>query len=125
MKPSIVTACIFGVGVLLATALYFVGDGITPSEERPENLGSESSQAGVIIHGMDSPGWIQNTTSNTLRVKAVWIFRGETTQWIRELKPTEKMKAYISNQHGFHVYTLDGAEIAWITPVLNGPRSVN
>src|SRR3989344_696157 len=108
--------------VLCACLLLIACDStsVKPGRERPENLSSESVSAGVIIHGYTSPGWIQNTNSFPVRIKQVWIFRGETTDWLDVFQPGEKRPQYISHQHGFHIYSLEGAEIGWIRPERNG-----
>lgn len=89
-------------------------------EDRPENRNSESSEGGVTVHGFSAYGWIENGNSFPVRVKGVWIFQGETTQWITEFAPGERQPMFVSHQNGFHVYTLDGVEIGWIRPVQNG-----
>lgn len=105
---------------VLILALLLAACSFKPCEERPENFNSESVAAGVVVHGYASPGWIQNTNSYPVRIKQVWIFHGEATKWIDAFQPGEKRQQYISHQHGFHIYTLDGVEIGWICPVQNG-----
>ncbi len=106
----------------IALLLLFAACDLRPAEQRPENLNSKSSSAGVVVHGYASPGWIENTNPFPVRIKQVWIFRGEFTEWINEFQPGEKKHQYISHQHGFYIYSLDGAEIGWIRPEQNGSR---
>lgn len=119
MKLKYIGVCFFS---LLIGILLFLGNQ-PRAEERPENLNSESVSAGVIVHGHDSPGWIQNTNSVPVSITQVWVFRGETTEWTRVFKPMEKESRYISNQHGFHISTVDGGNIGWIRPYQNGLAS--
>lgn len=81
---------------------------------------SETKNSGVIVHGWESDGWIENTNDFPVRIKEVWIYRGETTVWINIFLPNQKIEQFISQQHGFHIYTLDGIEIGWIQPIRNG-----
>lgn len=83
-------------------------------------VNAESRAAGVVVHGCSTEGWIRNDSGETLRIKQVWIFRGETTEWLLVFKPGQKKQQYISPQHGFHVYNMDGVEIGWIRPTRNG-----
>jgi len=70
--------------------------------------------AGITVHGYCKKGWIRNDNDFPVRIKQVWIFKGETTQWIKIFQPGEIYHQYISHQHGWHVYTIDGVEIGWI-----------
>lgn len=106
--------------ILALSSLLLAGCDFRPAYKRPENLNSESESAGVVIHGYTSPGWIQNTNPFPVRIKQVWIFRGETTQWIDVFQSGDKQPQYISHQHGFYIYSLDGVEIGWIKPECNG-----
>jgi|GEM_PF-5670042 len=119
-KPrAIAIGAIVSILVAIIIGMLVFGDN-TPSEKRPENLNSESVSAGVIVHGFCSPGWIKNVNPFPVRVKQVWIFQGETTKWVEVLQPNEEIPLYVSHQHGFHVYSLDGVEIGWIRPWQNG-----
>ncbi|MFA5070099.1 MAG: hypothetical protein WC528_02355 [Patescibacteria group bacterium] len=93
---------------------------VKPASKDPEFLNSESAAAGIVVHGYCTSGWIKNTNSYPVRIKEVWIFKGETTDWIDVFQPGEQRPQYISGQHGFHIYTLDGIEVGWIHPVRNG-----
>lgn len=106
--------------LVIVISLSLIACDMRPADQRPENLNSESSSVGVIVHGYTSPGWIQNNNSYPVRIKRVWIFRGETTEWINVFQPGEKRLQYISHQHGFHIYLLDGTEVGWIKPEQNG-----
>ncbi len=94
----------------------------TSTSEKPECYNSESTSEGVIVHGFGSVGWIQNTNSFPVRIKEVWIFRGENTLWIKVFQPGEKLGQFISHQHGFYIYDLNGIEMGWIQPTKNGPK---
>jgi hypothetical protein len=108
--------------ILVVASLLLSACDMRNAEDKPENYNSESVEAGVIVHGYTSPGWIQNTNPYPVRVKEVWIFDGETTDWVETLQPGEKIPSYISHQNGFHIYTMDGIEVGWIRPYPNGQR---
>ena len=48
--------------------------------------------AGIMFHSenIHSGITLSNTTDSILIVKCVYLFRGETTQWIKTLKPHEE-----------------------------------
>jgi hypothetical protein len=117
--PSVILAFAFASIVVLVATMALPTE---PVQEIIEYSNSETRSAGVTVHGYATQGWIQNNNSNLVRVKQVWIFNGETTQWIKELKPGEKIDEYIDPQHGFYVLTKEGGEIGWIKPEKNGKR---
>lgn len=116
MKRLIATVCCFIV-------LGLIGGCGTPKAETPEFYDAESVSAGVLVHGYCGGGWIKNTNDFPVRVKRVWISKGESTQSIDVLAPGEVHSLFVSHRHGFYVTTLDGVEIAWIRPNPNGPKS--
>lgn len=77
---------------------------------------AEVSSAGVVLYGWASDGWIKNTKDFPVRIKQVWIFRGETTEWIEVFEPGQIRHQFISHQHGFHIYNTNGVEIGWLRP---------
>lgn len=69
----------------------------------------------IIVEGCSSDGYIQNVGNNTVRIKAVWQYKGETTQWIKEFKPMQKHEMYINgHQQGLYIIDLNGTEIGFI-----------
>src|SRR3989344_7424808 len=88
---------------LLALSPYFIlvtSACFIPSAERP-NINAETIEAGVVVHGFFSPGYIQHNNSFPVRIKGVYISKGEITQWIKVFQPGEKKeidRVYI--QHG-------------------------
>ena len=71
-----------------------------------------NTEYGVELKGYNVNGYIKNIGSEPIRIKSVWVFKGETTQYIKVFKPNEIRKQYISYQNSF--YILDpktGAEI--------------
>ena len=59
-------------------------------------------------------GYIKNNNDFDIRIKCVWIFKGETTVFIKKLKPKARIDMHISFQHGFHIYDMKGIEIGWV-----------
>jgi hypothetical protein len=108
---------------LVALAIFAVHTYRVDSARRqsPEYLHSESSEAGVVVHGYCTMGWIQNTNDFPVNIKQVWVYKeAERTVWSKEFPPGKKLEQpYISHQHRFYVYNMDGGEIACITPVKN------
>jgi len=100
--------------------LVLIGCDMRPSDQRPENFDAETTNAGVVVHGYDCAGYIQNTNQVPVRVKQVWAFRGETTIWLKVFQPEEKQAQYVSNQNRFYVYDMNGVEIGFIYPSDNG-----
>jgi len=88
---------------------------------------ARSSSGGVTVHGYtnnhwttEPNGWIVNNNDFPVKVKRVWVARSETTQWIKELGPGEKMHELIYRQHRFYIYNTEGGEIGFIYPRPNG-----
>lgn len=85
------------------------------------NPNAETKSAGVVVHGYESAGWIQNTNTFPVRIKRVTVDRGESTKWIEVFAPGDKKQmCFVSAWSGFHIHTLDGVEIGWIKPEKNG-----
>ena len=59
--------------------------------------------------------WINNTNNFSVRIKQVWQFHGETTQWIDEFEPFETRHQEFDQQMGWHIYTINGTEMGWIS----------
>lgn len=85
---------------------------------------AESTSAGVVVHGCDASGWVRNNNRFPVRVKKVYLdctySCSEQTESIEVFQPTQKMFDYISRRDGYHVFSMDGAEIGWIRPYPNG-----
>lgn len=83
-------------------------------------------EAGIIVEGFNRSmgykpnGSITNMNNFPVRIRQVWIFKGETTQWVKVFEPYETKIQSISYQHGWHIYTLDGIEIGWLRYKLRG-----
>ncbi len=105
---------------IIVLSIVFAACDTTPAEKRPENLNSESMSAGVVAHGFTSPGWIQNQNMFPVMIKQVWLFHGESTQWVKVFQPGEKQFQYINHQYGYHISSVGGNEIGWIKPERNG-----
>jgi len=67
--------------------------------------------AGVVI---SSEGWMKNTNDHPVRIKHVYIFRGEETKWFKVLQPGQRIGQSIYHQYGFYILTMDGVEIGYI-----------
>ena len=82
-----------------------------PWGRRPNNTVREG---GLVIRGWDSPGSVTNTRPFPVRIRQVWVCRGESTTAVYVLAPGEQRPlGCVTLGTGFHVYSLDGIEIGW------------
>jgi len=98
--------------IILSAVLFVLSIALTSCTRRPTLW----KKHGVLIKETSvGKGYIQNLNPFTIRVKKVWIFKGESTDSINLLKTREKQQlSFISHQHGFYFYTLDGIEFGYI-----------
>ncbi len=61
----------------------------------------------IEIKGYNTQGHVKNIGNKPIKIKCVWVFRGESTQYIKIFKPNESKKQYISNQHAFYVLDIE------------------
>ncbi|NQT49862.1 hypothetical protein HQ571_04170 [Candidatus Kuenenbacteria bacterium] len=85
------------------------------------NMKSEKNATGVILHGRDCWGWIQNNNTFEITIKQTnTIYRrystDEYTRWVTALTPGERQKVYIRDTNSFYIYNPNGILIGFIQP---------
>lgn len=102
--------------VVCLVLVIFVFDSPEESKNNIELI--ETTDAGVIVRGYNSDGYILNNNAFTARIHHVKIISdlGEITQWIKVLQPQEKIEQYIGRDHGYYISTTNGVKIGWIRP---------
>jgi hypothetical protein len=89
----------------------------------------KSDDAGVIVVGYNSNGYVLNNSKSPLRIECVFVHddTGLVTQWIKVLQPQEKVLMYVFGSsydwytHLFYVYDLNGAKIGFVRPQKEAP----
>jgi len=70
---------------------------------------------GVVLHG-PKEGRLENTNEFPVRIRRVWQFHGERTLSINSLRAGATLEiGYVSHQHGFYIYTMDGVLVGWLS----------
>jgi hypothetical protein len=109
--------------VVLAFAGIVWGMSAIPFWERSEYLEAETTEYGIVIHGHDVPGWIENGNDFPVRIRSTWTFHGESNRWNRVLLPGEWITDTPGYQVLYHVYlTNSSEEIGVIQTSANGPK---
>jgi hypothetical protein len=121
--------CFFCLALCLCLIIACDGDYSSPPPPPPEGSNSESSLIGVVVHGLGSPGYIKNTNSFPVIIRAVTYNYGEwkgelydsSPLWTIELKPDEKKELFIPWDMRFFIYfsSTDTIERGIIQPVQN------
>ncbi len=75
---------------------------------------------GVTLHATWPPKsescWIENGNGDSVCVRHVWMFRGETTLGYLTLAPTQRVYLdQVSHQDGFYIESMDGRRLGWMS----------
>lgn len=89
-------------------------------EWESKHSNAKSSSEGVVVHGYDRHGRIENTNNFPVRVKKVWQFRGEETKWIKILNPGQSIPDFVGHRNGYYIFSISGQELGFVLPQANG-----
>jgi hypothetical protein len=77
-----------------------------------ERANTERESYGVVVRGYLSKGSIINNNDFTVQIQAVWVFQGESTIFVRYLKPHGAIfMENISHQHSFYIRDSTGVRL--------------